>query len=66
MPLRKVTIVETVRTTYVVEINVDDSATEAEAMAEDLIVNNADDEEFMESVTEKEELISKEVTSIEV
>lgn len=65
MALRKVSITEVVMTTYEVEIDAPDQG-EAENMAVDLLTNNADDEEFMESVTAEERLVSRTITSAEV
>lgn len=65
MALRKVSITEVVMTTYEVEIDAADQ-TEAENMAVDLLTNNADDEEFMDSVTAEERLVSRTITSVEV
>lgn len=54
--LIKVKIVETVRTTYEIEVDAPDE-TEAKNMAIDLVTNNADDAEFMDSITSEEVLL---------
>lgn len=65
MALRKVSITEVIMTTYEVEIDAPDKG-EAENMAVDLLTNNADDEEFMDSITAEERLVSRTITSTEV
>lgn len=65
MALRKVSITEVVMTTYEVEIDAPDQGG-AENMAVDLLTNNADDEEFMESITAEERLVSRTIISVEV
>lgn len=65
MALRKVSITEVVMTTYEVEIDAPDQG-EAENMAVGLLTNNADDEEFMDSITAEERLVSRTITSVEV